>query len=52
MEVCGQVHVPAALPFGKNPRYPMDRRLGGPHSRSERSGEEKNSHPLPGIEPQ
>jgi hypothetical protein len=25
--------------------YPLDRRLGGPQSRSGRSGEEKNSHP-------
>jgi hypothetical protein len=29
----------------------MDRRLGGPHSRSGRGGEEKNSQPLPGLEP-
>jgi hypothetical protein len=33
------------------PRYPLDRRLGRPRSRSGRSGEEKNSKPLPGIEP-
>jgi hypothetical protein len=26
---------------GKSPRYPLDRRLGGPQSRSERNGEEK-----------
>jgi hypothetical protein len=26
---------------GKEPRYPLDRRLGGPQTRSERSGEEK-----------
>jgi hypothetical protein len=30
----------------------LDRRLGGPQSRSRRSGEEKNSQPLPGLEPQ
>jgi hypothetical protein len=30
----------------------LDRRLGGPHSRSGRGGEEKNSQPPPGIEPQ
>jgi hypothetical protein len=29
----------------------MDRRLGGPQSRSGRRGEEKNSQPLPGHEP-
>jgi hypothetical protein len=30
----------------------LDRRLGGPQSRSRRGGEEKNSQPLPGFEPQ
>jgi hypothetical protein len=29
-------------PQGKRPCYPLDRRLGGPHGRSERGGEEKN----------
>jgi hypothetical protein len=42
---------PLYLP-GKNPLYPLDRRLGGPHSRSGRGGEEKNSQPPPGIEPE
>jgi hypothetical protein len=45
MEVSGQLHAPAALPPGKNPWYPLDRRLGGPPSRSGRGGEEKNSQP-------
>jgi hypothetical protein len=36
---------------GKSPRYPLDRRPGGPHNRTERGGEEKNSQPEPGIEP-
>jgi hypothetical protein len=36
---------------GNSPRYPLDRRLGGPQSRSGRGGEEKNSQPPPGIEP-
>jgi hypothetical protein len=36
---------------GKSTRYPLDRRLGGPQSHSGRGGEEKNSHPPPGIEP-
>jgi hypothetical protein len=48
---CGQLHAPAALPQGKGPWYPLDRRLGGPQNRSRRSGEEKNSQPLPGLEP-
>jgi hypothetical protein len=39
---------PAALPPGKEP---MDRRLGGPPSRSGRDGEETNSQLLPGLEP-
>jgi hypothetical protein len=36
---------------GKSPWYSLDRRLGGPQSRSGRGGEEKNSQPLPGLEP-
>jgi hypothetical protein len=50
MEVSGQRHAPAALPPGKRPRYPLDRRLDGPQSRSGRGGEEKNSQPPPGID--
>jgi len=38
-------------PHVKSPWYPLDRRLGGPQSRSGRGGEEKNSQPLPGLEP-
>jgi hypothetical protein len=38
-------------PQGKNPWYPLDRRLGGPQSWSGRGGEEKNSQPLPRLEP-
>jgi hypothetical protein len=37
-------------PQGKSPWYPLDRRLGVPHSRSGRGGEEKISQPLPGLE--
>jgi hypothetical protein len=51
MEVNGQLHAPATLPQGKSPFYTLDRRLGGPQSRSGRYGEEKNSQPPPGIEP-
>jgi hypothetical protein len=51
MEVCGQLHVPAALLQGKSTCYPLDRRLGGPQRRSRGGGEEKNSQPLPGLEP-
>jgi hypothetical protein len=38
-EVSGPLHAPDALPGGKSPRYPLDRRLGGPQSRSGRRGE-------------
>jgi len=38
-------------PQGKSHWYPLDRRLSGPQSRSERGGEEKNFEPLPGLEP-
>jgi hypothetical protein len=51
MEVNGQLHAQAALLPGKEPWYPLDRRLGGPQSRSGHDGEEKNSQPPPGIEP-
>jgi hypothetical protein len=51
MDVIGQLHAPAALPPGKSPWYPLDRRLGRLQSRSGHSDEEKNSHPLPGLEP-
>jgi hypothetical protein len=51
MEVSGQLHVPAALPPGRSPRYPLDRRLGGLQNRSGCCGIEKNPLPLPGIEP-
>jgi hypothetical protein len=36
---------------GKSPWYTLDRRLGGPLSRSGRGSEEKNSQPLQGIKP-
>jgi hypothetical protein len=52
MGVSGQHHAPAALyPRGKDPRYPVDKRLGGPQSRSGRRGQKKNPLPLLGIEP-
>jgi hypothetical protein len=50
MEVSGQLHGPAALPQGKSPWYPLDRKLGSPQNRSGRGGEEKNFQPPPGIE--
>jgi hypothetical protein len=41
----------ASRPQGKILWYPLDRRLGGPQSRSGRGGEEKNSQLPSGIEP-
>jgi hypothetical protein len=38
-------------PRRKGLQYPFDRKLGGPQSQSGRGGEEKNSQPPPGIEP-
>jgi hypothetical protein len=38
-------------PQGKSSCYPLDRRLGGPQSRSGHGGEEKNPQPLPELEP-
>jgi hypothetical protein len=51
MKVSGQLHGPAALPHANSPCYPLDRRLGGTQSLSGHGGEEKNSQPLPGLEP-
>jgi hypothetical protein len=39
-------------PKRKSPWYPLDRRLSGPQSRSGHGGEEENSKPLSGLEPQ
>jgi hypothetical protein len=54
MEMSGQLDAPAASPQGNSPRYPLDRRLGGPQSLSGRGGEERRISLLlpPGIEPQ
>jgi hypothetical protein len=41
----GYLHAPSALPQGKSPWYPLDRRLGGPQCWSERSGKEIISVP-------
>jgi hypothetical protein len=49
MEVCGQLHAPAALSPGKSPLYPLDRRLGKSQSRSGRRGEEKMFRPRQGL---
>jgi hypothetical protein len=51
MEVIGQLHARTLYLQGKSPWYQLDRRLGGHQSRSARGGEEKNSQPLPGLEP-
>jgi hypothetical protein len=40
-----------AFPRGKDPRYPLDRRLGGPQSWFGHRGLIKSPLPLPGIEP-
>jgi hypothetical protein len=41
MKVSGQPHASAVLPPRNGSRYPLDRRLGGPQSRSGRRGEEE-----------
>jgi len=42
MEVSGQLHFRPIYPWGKDHRYPLDGRLGGPQSQSGRGCEEKN----------
>jgi hypothetical protein len=46
MEVSDELHVPAALPPGKEPPVPLNRRLGKPQNRSGRCGVKKNLLPL------
>jgi hypothetical protein len=41
LEVSGQLHAPASLPTGKEPRCQLDRRLCGPHIRSGQHAEVK-----------
>jgi hypothetical protein len=43
--VSDQLHAPDVLPTGKEPPYPLDRRLSGPQSRSGRRGEERILNP-------
>jgi len=47
MEVSGQTDAPAALSPGKYPRFPLERRLDWPQSRSGGGGEQKNLFPTP-----
>jgi hypothetical protein len=53
MEVSGQLQSPAAFLSEKEPPVPMDKKLGGPQSRSGRSGKERTifSSAIPGIKP-
>jgi hypothetical protein len=45
MEVSGQLHAAALHPREKSPPYPLERKLGGPRSRSERREERKKILP-------
>jgi hypothetical protein len=45
MEVSDQFHDPVTVPTGKNPRYPLDKSLGVPQSRSGRDGDGKKFLP-------
>jgi len=47
MEVSDHLHVPAASTVGKEPRYPLDRRLGGPQSWCGYGGGEEKPFPVP-----
>jgi len=51
MVASGQLHASAALHPGQEPLVPLNRRLGGPRSRSGGSGEEKFVLPLQGFKP-
>jgi len=51
MEVSGQLHAPDRFTSRKEPRYPLNRRLGGPQSRYGRFGEKTNFLHMLGFEP-
>jgi hypothetical protein len=40
------------IPGERDPQYPLDKRLGGPQTRSRNCGGEKDFLPLSGIQPQ
>jgi hypothetical protein len=51
IQVSNQRHAPAVLfPRQRTPRYPLDRRLGGPERWSGHRGYRRNHLPLPGTE--
>jgi hypothetical protein len=50
MDISGHLHAPAALHSAKEPRYPLDWRLGALQSRTGRSGEGINPFLLTEIE--
>jgi len=51
MQTSGPALHPGRInPGGKGCRYPLNRRMGGPQSRSVRFGEYINVFPLPGFE--
>jgi hypothetical protein len=55
MVVNGRLHNPTVLPAGKEPPYPLDRKLQMPQSRSGSYAEEKNLTPTenwtPAVQP-
>jgi hypothetical protein len=51
MEESGQMKVSAALPVGKQPRFPFCGRLGGHQTRSGDGGEKKISAPARNLTP-
>jgi hypothetical protein len=50
LHISWQLHAPSALLPKSSPRYPLDRILSRPQSRSEHCGIEKNILPLQVIE--
>jgi hypothetical protein len=49
VQVSGQHHLQAGFPPGKEPPYPLYRRLDGPHCRTGKFGKENVILSLPGI---
>jgi hypothetical protein len=51
MEMLGQLHAPRGLSPTKGPRYPLNKRLGGPQSRYGRFQKRRIFCPMPEFEP-
>ena len=50
MDLRDQLHAPVTLPKGKISRFPLNKKLGGPHNMSGRFGAQRGIVVLPGMQ--